>query len=109
MSANYFYILKQDDDPTDPREDQDWLGTMACWHRRYNLGDEQPKCDPEEHIRGLIGWDEEKKEAIHDFWYHKYRKAGLRDSVIWDRIREKLNERISAEFDRLFISLPTHL
>jgi hypothetical protein len=31
-----------------PRE---WgnLGTMVCWHRRYNLGDEQPKCDPTEY------------------------------------------------------------
>lgn len=42
----------QDTDPESPRE---WcnIGTMACWHGRYNLGDEQPKCDPEDYIAEL--------------------------------------------------------
>lgn len=33
-----------DDDPTSPRE---WsnIGTMICWHSRYNLGDEQASHD----------------------------------------------------------------
>lgn len=35
-----------------PRE-WDNLGTMACWHRRYNLGDEQPECSPNEHMYRL--------------------------------------------------------
>ena len=37
----------QDDDPESPR---DWsnLGTMSCWHRSYNLGDEQPSESPVE-------------------------------------------------------------
>lgn len=37
----------QDTDPGSPRE-WDNLGVMACWHRRYNLGDVQPKQDPQE-------------------------------------------------------------
>jgi hypothetical protein len=32
--------IVHDDDPMSPRE-WDNLGTMACWHRRYNLGDKQ--------------------------------------------------------------------
>lgn len=34
-----------DADPVSPRE---WsnLGTMACWHRHYSLGDVQPRVDP---------------------------------------------------------------
>lgn len=31
--------VRQDEDPINPREDFDHIGTMVCWHRRYNLGD----------------------------------------------------------------------
>ena len=40
--------IVQEDCPDNPREAWDNLGVMACWHNRYNLGDVQPKCDPEE-------------------------------------------------------------
>jgi len=36
-----------DDAVESPRE-WDNLGVMACWHRRYRLGDEQPKCPPQD-------------------------------------------------------------
>jgi hypothetical protein len=115
MSANYFYALKRDENPENPREDQDWLGTMACWHRRYKLGDEQPKCDPEKHIRNLVGWDEEKEQAVQNYWCDKYLAARRRgdnndsDAGVWDLAVGKFKERITEEFDRLFISLPTFL
>lgn len=35
-----------------PREN-DNLGTMACWHTRYRLGDEQPPCTPAEYVADL--------------------------------------------------------
>ena len=38
--------IKRDTDPQSPR-DWDNLGLMVCWHRRYKLGDEQPKSPPE--------------------------------------------------------------
>jgi hypothetical protein len=36
---------------TDPQSPRDWdnLGTIVAWHRRYKLGDEQPKEDPKEY------------------------------------------------------------
>lgn len=37
----------QDTDAQSPRE-WDNLGVMACWHRRYDLGDVQPKESPDE-------------------------------------------------------------
>lgn len=37
----------QDPDAESPREWENW-GVMACWHRRYNLGDVQPKQDAQE-------------------------------------------------------------
>ena len=36
--------------PESPRE-WDNLGVMACWHRRYKLGDVQPKESPEEWLK----------------------------------------------------------
>ncbi len=35
----YFFEIHTDEDPQNPREECDNLGTMACWHQRYNLGD----------------------------------------------------------------------
>lgn len=35
-------------DDINPRVDYDHLGTMACWHQRYTLGDVQPKEDLKE-------------------------------------------------------------
>jgi hypothetical protein len=45
--------IKQDEDPQNPRQEYDHLGTMVCWHRRYGLGDEQPKASPKEYQRSL--------------------------------------------------------
>lgn len=45
--------IEYDLDPESPR---DWcnMGTMACWHRRYELGDVQPQCTPREHLVSLL-------------------------------------------------------
>jgi hypothetical protein len=40
----------QDDSAESPRT-FDNLGVMACWHRRYNLGDVQPKQDAAEWLK----------------------------------------------------------
>jgi hypothetical protein len=44
--------LEYDSDPESPR-DWDNLGRMVCWHRRYNLGDEQPSGDPSDYLLSL--------------------------------------------------------
>ena len=36
--GKYLIEVEQDNDPSNPRED-DNLGTMVCFHKRYNLGD----------------------------------------------------------------------
>lgn len=50
----YQATLRVDEDSygCNPR-DWDNLGTMACWHRRYELGDEQPDIDPQDYLAGL--------------------------------------------------------
>lgn len=42
--------VMHDDSAESPRT-FDNLGVMACWHRRYNLGDVQPKESPEEWLK----------------------------------------------------------
>lgn len=42
------------DDCADSPRDEYTLGTMACWHRRYVLGDEQPSEDPNEYLEHVI-------------------------------------------------------
>jgi len=37
---DYTIEVHTDDDPMNPRKDFDPLGTMVCWHSRYDLGDE---------------------------------------------------------------------
>ena len=48
----YEINIKQDPDPQSCLE-WDSLGTIATWHRRYNLGHEQPKESPAEFISML--------------------------------------------------------
>ena len=43
-----------DPDPLNPRKEWDNAATMVCWHRRYDLGDEQPTCDPLDYFRRLV-------------------------------------------------------
>jgi len=45
--------VEYDSDPMNPRTEWDNAGTMVCWHNRYTLGDEQPKCDPQEYLADL--------------------------------------------------------
>ena len=52
-------VIKRDKEPGNPRKDFDNLGTMVCFHKRYNLGD-----DPKDHgLRSddFSGWGELEK------------------------------------------------
>lgn len=45
--------IYQDESPIHPRKDCDNLGKMVTWHRRYDLGDEQPRVDHQEYLNNL--------------------------------------------------------
>lgn len=102
---HYTYKIVRDEDPESPRE---WsnLGVMACWHRRHNLGDEQPTCDTQEYLADLIGWDDDKQQAVYDYWFGRGKGTF---SELHDYAHRQLKERIQAEFDKQFISLPVYL
>ena len=102
---HYLYQIVRDEYPESPRE-FDNLGTMACWHNRYSLGDVQPKCDTQDYLAELIGWDEEKRQAVYDYWFGH--GTGTNKELNYHASR-KLKERIQGEFDKQFISLPIYL
>jgi len=52
---NYVIKVYQDEDTHSPRED-DNLGTMICFHRRYNLGDKH-----DYNANDYSGWSEQEK------------------------------------------------
>lgn len=45
--------IVRDIDPMNPRKEWDNLGHMVCWHRNYDLGDEQPTQTPGEYRLAL--------------------------------------------------------
>ena len=51
--SEYRIRIEQDMDPESPRSEYENMGTMVCWHSRYTLGDEQPKCEPHEYREDL--------------------------------------------------------
>ena len=102
---HYIYKIVRDEDPESPR-DWDNIGTMCCWHRRYNLGDVQPQVEAQDYVAELIGSDDEKQEAVYDYWFGK--GSGTNEEL-HDYAHSKLSERIQEEFDRQYISLPLYL
>ena len=52
--GKYTINISYDEFADSPREAYENLGTMVCWHRRYNLGDEQPKLEPHEFYREIL-------------------------------------------------------
>lgn len=53
--------------PIDPRKDCDNLSTMVCFNSHHNLGDEQPKTDPETFLSELAL---ECDRSFEDIEYH---------------------------------------
>jgi len=62
--------IYSDMDPLNPRVDYDNVGTMVCWHSRYNLGDEHDFSDPgtfwEELVRQECPELDERIEAARE-------------------------------------------
>ena len=55
---NYVVKIYQDEDSRSPRED-DNLGTMICFHRRYNLGDKH-----DYNSNDYSSWSEQKEDIM---------------------------------------------
>ncbi len=79
--------IYQDENADNPRS-CDNLGTMACWHRRYNLGDERPKSSPLEYLAGIAEMDE----------------------VLYDEDSEKVSmDKVLAKLESEMVIIPLYL
>jgi hypothetical protein len=72
-----------DPDPENPR-DYDNLGTMTCWHRRYQLGDRHEFDDPREFLIDVCGMDRESDLSMNDLFLRAERWAVILRLFLYD-------------------------
>lgn len=107
--------IEHDEFPESPR-DWDNVGTMVCWHNRYNLGDEQPNEDPEEWLNNLADSflgdiPERVAEVVNHFYYFKtYNDYGMRrpGHVAEAYLKRKREEVIDRDIIQLSLYLYDH-
>lgn len=106
------------DDCAESPRNWDNLGTMVCWSRRHNLGDEMPKQDPMEWILALAAqFDERIEERLERMikpYYdresslisqnHSYGSQAVKS--VWQEWREKKQRVINAVLDKHVVILP---
>lgn len=96
--------VHRDDDAQSPRDYCDFGGTMVCWHRRYNLGDEQRTDDVSDFMQELACEVDPSVEDRINYWedegYH------LRGEAHADNMIEKA---IRAALDKHVVMLPLYL
>jgi hypothetical protein len=70
---DYEIELCYDTYPDDPRKFNENLGSMACFHKRYNLGDEHNFNEPQD----LLDWIEANKEKIYYLPLYLYEHGNI--------------------------------
>lgn len=56
--------IQRDDTPLNPRTDWDNITIMACWHRRYDLGDKIEDKEPEDFWKRLVRENLSEEEIL---------------------------------------------
>lgn len=79
LYKGYEIEIFQDECPDNPRKIEDIFTTMVCWHKHYTLGDENPKCDPEEYkfTRGCVEVEVDKNDSIRYLPLYLYDHSGI--------------------------------
>lgn len=110
----YKLAIESDDHPESPRE-WDNLGTMVCWHNRYDLGDEQPKQNPAEYRIKLA---DDAESGFEERLHNTTECMSARISAPWGtrQWREAMQEvdnyaeaRTDEVLERHYIMLPLYL
>jgi hypothetical protein len=115
FNINIYY----EDDPMSPVKDWDMFGKMVCWHGRYSLGHEQPKCTPREFRQQLAIEADPTLEQTIDHWEsgkgwimlsNKYHDPNdpYNDKAV-DACNEIVDNLIEKTIDKHYITLPLYL
>lgn len=101
-----------DSDPESPREWEN-VGTMVCWHRRYNLGDQQPSESAGEYMQSLAIGECERLAELIEYWendgYEWLRELGDSHDQAYRNSGEHIRSLIQHVLDQKFIILPLYL
>ena len=116
--ANLMVEIHHDPDPFNPREEYDNLGTMACWHRHYRLGDEQPTCSPDDYLMNPLSEEAQNRVGRcdrlidevpcflgEDYRWHPAPKYAQR----YARLHSIRRATIEADLERNYVILPLWL
>lgn len=97
----------QDEDPSSPRE-WDNLGTMVCWHGRYNLGDERPSEDAGVYLTNLATQACRKFSKLNDD-YEQAEHDLCSDDLKFKRIEERWGRARAKVLETCYTKLPLYL
>lgn len=95
----------RDEHPSNPRKEWDNVGTMVCWHRRYNLGDDQPGHTAGEFLQDLAR-NHKQQDVLDEF------TDDLPDEDIWaflDGVSDLPPELLWRFLDKHYVILPLYL
>ncbi len=114
-------IIRDDHNDLNPRVDWDNLGTMVCWHSRYNLGDEHQHANPQQFMEVLANEVDPTVEGRIYYWENGdgrtqlYRKYGTASPAkhgtptAYRMCHEKIQNIIHKALDKHVVILPLHL
>jgi len=111
QNKEYRLILEPDNHAGNPRQDCDWLGTMACWNGRYTLGDEQPGGNPTDWRRELACQFDDDLLDRADRHFNRLERARPRSSFeeLAGENDSYLRDQVDALLDKHYIMLPLFL
>lgn len=84
---NITYRIEQDDNPENPRKALDNAGVMACWHNRYDLGDDKKNWECPDSPEDFIEWAEANKVVYLPLYLYDHSGITMRTSSFscqWD-------------------------
>lgn len=75
LKQPYLLQVMYDTEPLNPRTDYDNFGHMMCWHKRYNLGDENHFEDPNAFLKNLV------KRTASEYAIMEHARFGKSDTI----------------------------
>ena len=103
----YLLTVQPDDFFPNPRREDENFGTMICFHRRYQLGDEHDYSNSDDLIKDLYikaaGGGDRGKQKYEDLT-EKYDVWPLSSQRI-----QELNQALMSQIEKMYVVLPVYL
>lgn len=105
---NFEIKIVRDSECESPLDDYAESGKLVCWHRRYKLGHEQPKCCAEDYQIAMIEKFEPGFEEMLERFDHQWPSTRC-DAEGLKALAEEKEAKIQARLDKYFVILPLYL